>query len=345
MLDITFEAISRKKRDIQKRIDVLKDERKIEKYKSRWKETDFQKRAVVIGAEDGSINHKKYKSIILYAVNASALVLDKKIREAKFADVDILYPYRDVNDRLDAYRTIFELKAGLEVMDEVNLFLVDGSIYSDLISPRNPARNLALGEREEVEGFLPKIEEDETVKIVSKTLADRIKGKNRFKKILYLEYLEYLTTIKRFIEKGRGKIVGVSKTSTRSSFQEGMPDIAVFDEVSQMPGYGFADEKVKVLQKKFPVYGEFFNSFVPFFTYFYARLEKNKGVLMMDVPGDIKEDGIKSLLNKISSISIDGYPYLLRKAHKNVVIKNRDIDRFAASLGIKERTGRGALAW
>ncbi len=345
MLDITFETLSKRRQDIQKKIACLKDKGKIEKYKSYWKEADFERHAAVIGAEDGSINHQKYKSIILYAVNASAVVLDKKIRESKFADIDILYPYRDVSDRLDIYRTIFEFKASIEVIDEVDLFLVDGSIYSDLITPRNPAADLSQDERCEVEKFLPKIEEDETVQIISKTLADRIDGRNRFKKIVYLEYLEYLTAIKRFIEKGRGKIVGVSKTSTRSSFQEGMPDIAIFDEVSQMPGYGFADEKVKVLEKRFPVYGEFFNSLVPTFTYFYARLEKNKGVLLMDVPGDIKEKEIKDLLNKISSISIDGYPYLLRKAHKNVVIKNRDIDRFAASLGIKERTGRGALAW
>ncbi len=124
-----------------------------------------------------------------------------------------------------------------------------------------------------------------------------------------------------------------------------MTDIAVFDEISKEPGFGFAKEKEKILQKKFPIYAEFFSSYVPFFKYFYARLEKNKGVFMMEVLRDIDEKEIIDLLCKIRSTSVDGYPYLLRKAHKDVVITNRDINKFATSLGISGLTGREALSW
>lgn len=347
MLDITYETFAKNRVALVERIGELGKKKDLKKYRDRWTNLDLTEKRVKIGAEDGSINHKKYKSIVLYAINASAPVYNGKIHESQFSDIDILYPYREIKDRLDIYRTIFEFKASLKVIDKVDLFLVDGSIYSDLVAPRNLGRGLSEEERKEVMEFLPEIEDASEVEISSKRLAPKIKGPNRFTKIAFLEYLEYLSTLKEFIEKGANKVVGVSKTSSVSSFREPMPDIAVFDdnEISVEPGYGFAAEKTKILQKKFPVYGEFFNSYVPFVTYFYARLEKNKGVLMMEVLEDIKEKDIEDLLCKIRSISVGGYPYLLRRAHKDVVISNRDIERFAVSLGIKELTGREALAW
>jgi NurA-like 5'-3' nuclease len=345
MLDITYETFAKNRAALRDRIRALRGERKLEKYGQHWVGLDLKEKKAKIGAEDGSINHKKYKSIVLYAVNASAPVYNGKIVESRFSDVDILYPYREIRDRLDIYRTIFEFKASLKVIDKVDIFLVDGSIYSDLVAPRNLGAGLSEKEQNEVMELLPDIEESNAVEIVSKRLAPNIKGPNRFSKIAFLEYLEYLSTLKRFIEKGADRVVGVSKTASASSFEEGMPDIAVFDEISTEPGYGFAAEKTKMLQKKFPIYGEFFSSYVPFFKYFYARLEKNRGALMVEVPRDIKEKEIIDLLCKIRSISVDGYPYLLRKAHKDVVISNRDIERFAVSLGINELTGREALAW
>ncbi len=349
MLDITYEIFAKNRAALTDRIRVLRGKKELEKYRHCWVDLDLSEKGAKIGAEDGSINHKKYKSIVLYAVNASAPVYNGKIMDSQYSDIDILYPYREIKDRLDIYRTIFEFKASLKVIDKVDIFLVDGSIYSDLVAPRNLGAGLDEKEQKEVIEFLPDIEESSEVEIASKRLAPNIKGPNRFNKIAFLEYLEYLSTLKRFLEKGVGKganrVVGVSKTASTSSFEEGMPDIAVFDEISTEAGYGFAKEKDKILQKRFPIYGEFFNSYVPFFKYFYARLEKNKGVLMMEVPGDIKEKDITDLLCKIRSISVDGYPYLLRKAHKDVVISNRDMERFAVSLGIKELTGREALTW
>jgi hypothetical protein len=345
MLNITYEAFARKRSALKKRIQLLREEKNLKKYKKHWHALDIKERKAKIGAEDGSINHKKFKNIVLYAVNASAPVYNGRIADSQFSDIDLLYPYREIKDRLDIYRTIFEFKASLKVIDDVDIFLIDGSIYSDLVAPRNLGMGLSKKERMEVMEFLPEIEEGEEVEIISKRLAKDIKGPNRFNKIAYLEYMEYVSTLKRFIERGRDKVVGVSKTASTSSFGEGMPDIAVFDEISKEPGYGFAKEKEKILQKKFPIYEEFFTSYVPFFKYFYARLEKGKGVLMMEVPRDIKEKEIVKMLGIMRSISVDGYPYLLRRAHKDVVITNRDIEKFAVSLGLNELTGREALSW
>lgn len=345
MLNITYETFAKNRAKLKKRIQLLREEKTLKKYEKHWHPLDLKEKKACIGAEDGSINHKKYKSILLYAVNASAPVYNGKIKESQFSDIDILYPYREIKDRLDIYRTIFEFKASLKVIDEVDIFLIDGSIYSDLVAPRNLGAGLSKKERIEVMEYLPEIENTEEVEITSKRLAHGIKSPNRFQKIAFLEYLEYISTLKRFIEKGRDKVIGVSKTASTSSFGEGLPDIAVFDEISNEPGFGFALEKEKILQKKFPIYEEFFASYVPFFKYFYARLEKGKGVLMMEVPRDIKEKEIVEMLCKIRSTSVDGYPYLLRRAHKDVVITNKDIEKFAVSLGINDLTGREALAW
>lgn len=345
MLNITYETFAKNRAHLKNRIEALREERKLERHRRHWNAIELEEKKAKIGAEDGSINHKKFKGLVLYAVNASAPVYNGKIKELQFSDIDILYPYREIKDRLDIYRTIFEFKASLRAIDKVDIFLVDGSIYSDLVAPRNLGTGLSKKERSEVMEYLPEIENTKEVEITSKRLAHKIKGPNKFNKIAFLEYLEYISTLKRFIEKGRDKVVGVSKTASASSFGEGMPDIAVFDEISNEPGFGFALEKEKILQKKFPIYEEFFASYVPFFKYFYARLEKGKGVLMMEVPRDIKEKEIVEMLYKIRSISVDGYPYLLRRAHKDVVITNKDIEKFAVSLGINELTGREALAW
>ena len=49
------------------------------------------------------------------------------------------------------------------------------------------------------------------------------------------------------------------------------------------------------------------------------------------------------ILNNLNSISVDGYPYILKKAHDEVVIKQRDMDSIMKELGIFEKTGRDML--
>ena len=66
---------------------------------------------------------------------------------------------------------------------------------------------------------------------------------------------------------------------------------------------------------------------------------------MVELPREIGEREIRELLSKLAGVSVDGYPYPLRKAHKLVVISARHMERFAASLGISARTGREVLEW
>jgi hypothetical protein len=313
MLDVSYEVFSRKREELSGKIQDLKRREDLAKYRGYWKDLALKGKEGIVGAQDGSMNHLRYKSLALYALNSAALVLNGRLTGKGYAEVDILYPYRQVEERVGLYRTIFEVKAALQVIEEVDLFLLDGSLYSDLVAPRNFGAGLSEEGRREVLGLLPELEEGEGVEIISKRLAADLEGEDRFEKIIFLEYLEYLSCFQKLLEKGVDKLVGVSKTSSRSSFGEGIPDIAVFDAVSRKPGYGFAREKTKTLHMAFPVYQEFFQSVAPYFTYFYARLEEGRDVLMVEVPGDIDEERVEEILSMMKYTSVDGYPYPLRK--------------------------------
>jgi NurA-like 5'-3' nuclease len=339
MLDTTYEAFAAKRRKIKTRIDELKRRGSLNKYSDRWRISELKPLERIIGAEDGSANHKKYKSIVFYAANALALIYDGKLKGFKCADIDILYPYRDVENRLAIYRSILELKASLQALDKADLFLIDGSIFSDLVSNRGIETGLSREDVGEVLELLPELEAADGAAIASKELAGELKGS--MDKIIFLEYLEYLSCLQKLLERGHDKLVGISKTSSRAELDEGIPDIAIFEEITRDSGYSKPTSD-SLVWKKFPIYEDFFRSFV--FTTCYARLEDKKGVLMVEFPREILEEEVEEALRAIRSTSVMGYPYPLRKAHREVVITNREMQKFALSLGIVEKTGREVLS-
>jgi NurA-like 5'-3' nuclease len=338
MLDATYETFAKKRQTIRRKIQKLKTRSTLSNYREQWHPLEPEPRSRVVGAEDGSANHRKYRSLVFYAVNALALVCDDGIKEYKYSDVDLLYPYRDVENRLGIYRSILEVKASLQALDRAELFLIDGSIFSDLVTMRAP-EGLSRKETQEVVELLPELETSDAA-IASKKLAGKVRGGNRLEKLVFLEYLEYLSALQRLLEKGYGKLVGISKTSTRAELGEGIPDMAVFEEVTSEPG--FSEPYSKLLNKSFPVYEDFFRSFV--FTTCYARFEERRNVFMVEFPREIKKKKIRECLSAISATCVAGYPYPLRKAHREVVIGDRDMQRFALALGIAEKTGREVLA-
>lgn len=338
MLDTTYEAFARKRLAMRRRMEKLKAGSALRKYREQWHPLEPEPRSRVLGAEDGSASHRKYRSLVFYAVNALALVWDGGIREYKYSDVDLLYPYRDVENRLALYRMILEAKASLQALDRAELFLLDGSIFSDLVTTR-VSEKLSRKEIREVAELLPELETSDAA-IASKKLAGKVKGGNRLEKLVFLEYLEYLNVLQRLLEKGYRKLVGISKTSTRAELGEDIPDMAVFEEITSEPG--FSRPYSKLLNKSFPVYEDFFRSFV--FTTCYARFEERRNVFMVEFPREVKKREIRKCLSAISASCAAGYPYPLRKAHREVVIGDGDMRRFALALGIAEKTGREVLA-
>ncbi|GBE56959.1 MAG TPA: DNA double-strand break repair nuclease NurA [Euryarchaeota archaeon] len=339
MLDLTYEVLAREKGGIQKQVSELLDRSIVKDYRARWNSMSFKPSPSIVGAEDGSINHKRYKNLVIYAVNATAIVYDGDIRSASSADVGVLYPYFQIEERLHLYRAIYEFKCALEVIDSVDLFLVDGSMMSDLNAFRRLSQGVSKEQRAEVFALLPMLEQAEGVGITSIELSRRLESEEYREKRVFLEYLEYLSTLEKLLSRGLDKLVGISKLSTRSRLGIGVPDLAVFDEATSQAGY--SDPETDVVTRRFPVYDELFRSLV--FTISNIRLEDGKDVYMLEVPREIDKSQLIELLEKISYTSVDGYPYLLKKAHKDVVIRNSDMDRIAGGLGIIEKTGREVL--
>ena len=82
MLDLTYEVLARDKERIRQKVSELLDETLLSDSISRWNDCALKSRASVIAGEDGSINSNRYKNLVIYAVNASALVYGDKIGRA-----------------------------------------------------------------------------------------------------------------------------------------------------------------------------------------------------------------------------------------------------------------------
>ena len=74
-----------------------------------------------------------------------------------------------------------------------------------------------------------------------------------------------------------------------------------------------------------------------------ARLEDNKSVLKIELPYEASRDEVYSIVEKIKKYSTDGYPYLLNKAHNDVVITDRNIKELIKIAKINEKTNREML--
>ncbi|MEE9594223.1 MAG: DNA double-strand break repair nuclease NurA [Candidatus Hydrothermarchaeales archaeon] len=342
MLEETYEVLARKRNGLSKEVDGLRKLSKEAELKGHWNSAKFDEKKVPIGAEDGSANHIKYRGFALYAVNALALTYDGQVEEHSASDIGILELYR-IEERLALYRAIFEFKVALKALSHAKILLLDGSLSSDLGSPKHPGGDLSKAEKEEVLAFLPEVEKRlMKEQLVAEKLSEEFKEK-RIEKTIYLEYLEYLACIFRLLEVGIDKVVGVSKTSTRSSLIDGLPDLAVYERMSRESGFsGLKHEPFSYkFRRRFPAYDEFFNSLV--FTSCYARLVDGKGVLLIEIPREVDDGRVINILEEMSAISVDGYPYPLRKAHREVVITSKDMRMISNSLGLIAKTGREVL--
>ena len=358
-----------------------------------------------IGAEDGSMNKKEFKGYVLYAVDAEALNFDgSKLDFIPAGEVGIFPRQSFIDNRLRLYMSLYEFKVSLRSIEKFHpdVFLLDGSLISELVRSMIPASYISKKQRTRIgEKYLSRIESTIdsahfSESICAKQFRDEIRedakgsgdakeqgdanwigdakgsgdanwignakgskdtkksgnvggaGDMRIDPNVYLEYLEYLLSIRQILKHNP---VGISKTSAgRDYFESEIPDIILFEKVIRTEGYSkpkqvSIDKALKRLPLSPEISRKFFNGFFDNleFTIFYARLADNATVLKFEIPGRINEREIEELLARLKAISVEGYPYLLKKAHNDVVIKNRDMNRISKILGIFEKTGREIL--
>ena len=94
-------------------------------------------------------------------------------------------------------------------------------------------------------------------------------------------------------------------------------------------------------QVDFPVEnGELSNSA---YEVLFTKLENNSNVLKIELPYETNVERILEILNDLESISVKGYPHILKKAHDEVKIKSKHVDRIVKNMGLFDKTGRDML--
>lgn len=306
-----------------------------------------------IGAGDGSFNKKKFLGFNFYAVAAESLIFDGQLKTIEQSDID-RFPYLSYLDEfLSNYMSIFELKCCLSSLEEYNVdyYLIDGSIYGDLQNPfPKGVETSAKAKKELISATLNDFEEmvknpsDKSVyspKLFNKYF--KIYQEYKYPYTLYLTTIERLVVLKEILKNPR-KMIAISKSSSNNDiFHSNMPDIAIFDKYTQKEGIS------KVIRKKvskdinttFPVFDEFFKDLK--FTIFYLRLADYKNVLKVELPYEASMAEIEEIATKLKKFSTNGYPYLLKKAHNDVVISDKNIKELINIAKVREKSGREML--
>ena len=310
-------------------------------------ENDFS-----IAAGDGSFNKKKFLMFNYCPIGAEALIFDgelKHIEQSEIFEKDHL-PYLD--ELLSTYMSIFEFKCCLKAINEydVDYYLFDGSILGDLQNPYPMGSKFPEDIKKNLDGgvlslFLEKINDlsdlglsfpfllDKVFKHASKDNIDDYK--------LHLSSIEKLLLLREILMKNK-KIISISKTSSANDlFKSKAPDIAIFDQYTQKEGMSLVIKKKVKLKSAFPVFNDFFTKL--WFTIFYIRLEDNKNILKIELPYKASNDEIIKVIGIIKRDLSEGYPYLLKKAHNDVIIKNNDVEDLLKIGRVYQTTNREQL--
>ncbi|WP_299523145.1 DNA double-strand break repair nuclease NurA [uncultured Methanobrevibacter sp.] len=306
-----------------------------------------------IGAGDGSFNKKKFLGFNFYAVSAESLIFDGQLKRVEQSDID-KFPYLSYLDEfLSNYMSIFELKCCLSSLEEYNVdyYLVDGSIYGDLQNPFPKGVETSAKDKKNLisatlNDFEDMVKNAGDKSISSPKLFDRyfrIYEEQKYPYTLYLTTIEKLVVLKEILKNPK-KMIAISKSSSNNDiFHTNVPDIAIFDKYTSKQGISkIIRKKVSVdINTTFPVYDEFFKELK--FTIFYLRLADYKNVLKVELPYDASMMEIEEIASKLKKFSINGYPYLLKKAHNDVVISDNNIRELINIAKVREKSGREML--
>lgn len=380
MLDSLYTEAIRKRGQINKNLEEISKVNSIDVDRV-WFEENINPSGndVKIAAGDGSYNKKKYLSFNFYAVSAVSFIYQDKLEKIESIELDTLSHQSFLEDRLRNIMSVFELKNAIKTINEydVDYYLDDGSLLGDLIRPfpvenklsnenkekiiskfreklENEIQNNSLGlssskfKEEFPELFVAETNEIEDNKS-NKTLDDFSDNNvensqiDEESLILFLENIEKLLALS-YLLKNKRKIVAISKTSSSNDLlHANVPDMAILDKFSKKAGFSKPYYKYisTEMKREFPVENEFFRNLV--FTVFFARLDDFKNIIKIELPYEADEDEIRKILSDLKRDSVEGYPYLLKKAHNEVVIKNKDIDGLSKIIGFYEKSGREML--
>lgn len=350
MLDLLYLEAKKKKDSLNQNLLNLEHDNEI---LDNWENLNIHEsyKDFSIGAGDGSFNKKKFLNFNFYAVASESLIFDGELKKIPDGDIGNIPHYSHLDELLRGYMGLYELRSCYKSIDEYNVdyYLYDGSLFGDLIRPFSNKSNISKFKRDEIidaslDYLINNLMEYKPIDLIDKVIKLYFKSN-----ISFLDYKMFLINITKliFLEKilqNKEKIIAISKTSTNNEiFSSEVPDIAIFDKYTNMEGISTLSYKKLSNEEKhsFPIYNNFFKNLE--FTIFYLRLDYGTNVLKIELPYKATIDQVYDIIEKIKKFSTDGYPYLLKKAHKDVVISNNNISELINIIELKNNTGREML--
>ena len=319
---------------------------------------DESKDSFSIAAGDGSFNKKKFLTTNFCAVGAESIIYDGEIKKIDDSDIFDISHVSFLDELLSNYMAIYELKCALRAIKEydADYYMLDGSILGDLQNafPRGSKLPPKLKENLD-ESLLAEFENRLSVRkygLVFPEIRDSLKlvelpkkeNTNKLEEYnLHLASVEKIILLKEILQY-RKRIISISKTSSDNElFHWNIPDIAFLDKFTEKEGMSIIKYRTVFERAAFPFYNDFFKSLT--FTVFYVRLQDNKNVLKVELPYKATKEDVFEIIRKINVLSVQGYPYLLNKAHNDVVITDRNMKELMKIARIYESTNREVMSW
>lgn len=319
---------------------------------------DESKADFSIGAGDGSFNKRKFLTTNFCAVGAESIIYDGEIKKIDDSDIFDISHVTFLDELLGNYMSIYELKCALRAIKEydVDYYMIDGSILGDLQNAFPRGSKLPSKLKENLDDSLfdefdqrlklqkyglvfPQIRDSlKLVELPKNEDANKIEEYN-----LHLASIEKFLLLKEILQYKK-RIIAISKTSSDNElFHWNIPDIAFLDKFTEKQGMTIIKHRKVHEKASFPFGNDFFKNLT--FTVFYVRLQNNKNVLKVELPYKATKEDVFEIIRKINVLSVQGYPYLLNKAHNDVVITDRNMKELMKIAKIYETTNREVMSW
>jgi len=311
-----------------------------------------------IAAGDGSFNKKKFLTTNFCAVGAESIIYDGEIKKIDDSDIFDISHVSFLDELLGNYMAIYELKCAIRTIKDYNVdyYMFDGSILGDLQNAFPKGAKLPSKIKDNLdESLLNEFERRLAQKhfgLIFPDLRDSLKlielpkseNSNKIEEFnLHLASIEKIILLKELLTHKK-KVISISKTSSDNDlFKWNIPDIAFLDKFTKKQGISKIEYRRVFEKAAFPYYNDFFKKLK--FSVFYVRLQDNKNVLKVELPYKASKKEVFDIVEKINVLSVQGYPYLLNKAHNDVVITDRNMKELLKIAKIYETTNREVMSW
>ncbi|MEO0144354.1 MAG: DNA double-strand break repair nuclease NurA [candidate division WOR-3 bacterium] len=315
---------------------------------SEWNEYHYKNnKSYKIVSGDGSYNTLEYidKYVILSA--GLGISFDENYnKDEKYLSFVIVIPFdvivkKFLDDLASLIMATLELKSIYLISKEKSpdIVILDGSIRNFIIR-FGPSHSKEIGQNWFYKGNLDERKIDELYYENKESIFEfdlwsynivkmNIKGDDKFIYFAHLLYYEYLKVLDELLK--NFKVISISK-SFSPTFENKIfplinaPDIIIFNNYTKSVGYSSISYYLKdEYNIKWKLPEPFRHLEKKDINFFYARFEENYRVYKVEFIGNLNQEEILDVLHPFI---ISGYPYILKIAHSEVLISDKDAELF-----------------